>query len=82
MKELKKWLNIAIDKAIIGEGELDYWFRTSKHICFQPPGLKLTYRISVCDDNRDVVQRLEGFRKRVKAVKWYVIHRNNAGVKL
>lgn len=84
-KELKAWLTVAIDTALIGEGELDYWFRTKSHVCFQPPGLKLTYRIAVEGDNSNLPERLLGFKKRIaaigtrKAVETRSVHRYNLG---
>ena len=90
-KEIRQHLNDQIDHVLLNQVEM--WDSNFKGFIFKlPEPMKLTYRIYIREEKRFdkgfIVNRLEGFRKRVEsigakaAVKNANTHRINAGVSL
>ena len=89
-EEIRQFLNDQIDHVLLNQVEM--WDSNFKGFIFKlPEPMKLTYRIYIREEKRFdkgfIVNRLEGFRKRVEAigsrqaVKNRTFHRYNAGVK-
>jgi len=89
-KEIRQFLNDQIDHVLLDRVAM--WDSNFEGFIFKlPHPIQLTYRIHIPEakrfDNGFIVNRLEGFRKRVEAigsrqaVKNRTFHRYNAGVK-
>ena len=90
-KEIRQFLNDQIDHVLLDRVAM--WDSNFEGFIFKlPHPMRLTYRIHIPEakrfDNGFIVNRLEGFRKRVEsigakaAVKNANTHRINAGVSL